>query len=303
MEPSFSPARAASLACAAAAVIAVAPHAQATEGGGGVYPYGLNTVAVGVLPKPGNYLYMYNSYYTADETTTDRGDTAPVPFDAEMRVHTLRYVHSFESAKLFGGGLGILVAQPFLTGDAAIGPRTGDVSALGDTTVGVMLGWHRPTLHWMTGVDVTMPTGAYDASELVNAGRNQWAGTFYGSLTKPFAERFDVSLRANLTVNGKNDETDYQSGLEAGLEWSVNYRFAKGWYAGLNGYSVQQLSNDEIDGQTASGTGRKIRVDAIGPQVFYRADRWGAIGKWQHESNARNKAEGDKYWLQLFIRL
>ena len=34
--------------------------AHASEGGGSIYPYGLNTIASGVLPKPGSYLYMYN---------------------------------------------------------------------------------------------------------------------------------------------------------------------------------------------------------------------------------------------------
>ncbi len=51
--------------------------AHATEGGGSVYPYGLNTVATGILPKPGHYLYVYNSYYTAKETTTNDGDESP----------------------------------------------------------------------------------------------------------------------------------------------------------------------------------------------------------------------------------
>ena len=40
-----------------------------------------------------------------------------------MRVHTLRYLQVLESAKLFGGSVGWLVAQPYLIGDANIGPR------------------------------------------------------------------------------------------------------------------------------------------------------------------------------------
>ncbi|HET9694463.1 MAG TPA: hypothetical protein VFP48_08755, partial [Steroidobacteraceae bacterium] len=101
--------RAVARACAAALALAAPNMAQATEGGGGVYPYGLNTVASGVLPKPGSYLYMYNSYYTSDVTTTDEGTAAPLAFDLEVRAHTLRFLHSFQSAKLFGGGLGLLV--------------------------------------------------------------------------------------------------------------------------------------------------------------------------------------------------
>ena len=287
---------------ASVALVAATP-ALATEGGGGVYPYGLNTVASGILPKPGHYLYMYNSVYAADVTTTDDGAAVPIDFDVDVRAHTLRYLHAFKNATLFGGGLGVLVAQPFVVGEANVGAASGDAAALGDTTVGVMLGWHRPALHWMTGLDVTVPTGSYSESQLFNPGRNQWAGTFYGSMTAPFAQRFDANLRTNLTVNGSNAATDYRSGIEAGVEWSVNCKLGKGWALGLNGYSARQLTDDEIDGESAGGTGRRLRVDAFGPQVIYRAANWGATAKWQHESAAHNKAEGDKYWLQLFVGL
>jgi hypothetical protein len=290
-------------ACTAALALTASLPAHATEGGGGVYPYGLNTVAAGLLPKPGSYLYMYNSYYTADVTTTNVGTRAPVPFDVEVRAHTLRFLHSFESLKLLGGGVGFLVAQPLVVGDASVGARHGRVEALGDTAVGVMLGWHRPRLHWMTGVDVTVPTGSYEATRLFNPGRDQWAGTFYGAFSAPLGSRFDANLRANLTVNGANRTTGYRSGLEAGVEWSVNCRLAKGWSVGMNGYTARQVSDDELHGAVVNGTGQRMRVDAFGPQVLYRAARWGVSGKWQHESDARNRAEGDKYWLQMFVGL
>jgi hypothetical protein len=289
--------------CLASLALGAAAPTHATEGGGGVYPYGLNTVASGILPKPGHYLYMYNSVYSADETTIDDGSPAPIDFAVDVRAHTVRYLHSFKEAGALGGSLGLLVAQPFVVGEADIGPASGDVSAFGDTTVGVMLGWHRPTLHWMTGLDVTLPTGSYSEVRLFNPGRNQWAGTFYGSVTAPFAQRFDANLRTNLTVNGTNDATDYRSGLEAGVEWSLNCRLGKGWAVGLNGYSARQLTDDEMDGEAVAGTGRKLRVDAFGPQLIYRGASWGVTAKWQQENGAHNKAEGDKYWLQLFVGL
>jgi hypothetical protein len=303
MPVSPSSSRALARACFATLALVAATPAIATEGGGGVYPYGLNTVASGILPKPGHYLYMYNSVYAADVTTTDDGTAAPIDFEADVRAHTLRYLHSFEQAGVLGGSLGVLVAQPFVLGEVDVGAASGEVSAFGDTTVGVMLGWHRPTLHWMTGLDVTLPTGSYSESRLFNPGRNQWAGTFYGAVTAPFAQRFDANLRTNLTVNGTNDATDYRSGLEAGVEWSLNCKLGKGWAVGLNGYSARQLTDDEVDGEPAAGTGRTLRVDALGPQVIYRGATWGATAKWQHEGGARNKAEGDKYWLQLFVGL
>ena len=289
--------------CAAGLSLAMLPQAHATEGGGSVYPYGLNTVASGVLPKPGPYVYSYNSYYTADVTTTNDGRPAPIPFDVSVRVHTLRFLQVLPTAKVFGGSVGWLVAQPYLIGDVSIGPRDDDRTGAGDTTVGVMLGWHRPRLHSMTGVDVTLPTGSYSSQHLFNPGRNQYAATFYYAMTAPLGERLDSNLRTNLTVNGTNSDTDYHSGMEAGVEYSLNLRVAKGWLAGINGYLYQQITDDEINGEAVGGDGHRLRVLAYGPQVAYRGERWGAVAKWQHEDKARNRAEGDKYWLQLFFAL
>ncbi len=278
-------------------------RAHASEGGGSIYPYGLNTIASGVLPKPGSYLYMYNSYYTADVLMNDDGAVAPVPFDVDVRVHTLRFLHVFASKPILGGTPGLLIAQPYLFGDASIGPRQDEHDDLGDVTVGIMLGWHAPKVHQLSGIDFTLPTGAYSTTQLFNAGQNKYAATFYYGVTRNFSDHVDGNLRANLTVAGENPDTDYQPGLDAALEYSLNYRLPRGWLVGLNGYLQQQLTDDEVDGATVNGTGQRTRVFAYGPQIGYRAARWGASAKWQHETQARNRAEGDKYWLQMFVGL
>jgi hypothetical protein len=285
-------------ACATALVLAAAAPALASETGGSVYPYGLNTVAAGILPKPGNYLYNYNTLYTADVTTTNAGAAAPVPCDVEVRAHTLRWLHVFDGPKVLGGTPAVLVAQPYLFGDAKIGPRHEERSGLGDTTVGLMLGWHSPRLHRLTGVDVTLPTGEYSKARLFNPGRNQWAATFYYAVTAPIGNRLDANLRANFTVNSRNADTRYSTAPEAGLEYSLNVRLAGGWLAGVNGYYERQLADDEVGGIDAEG--RRLRVFAYGPQVMWRSPRFGASAKWQHEDGARNKAQGEKYWLQFF---
>jgi hypothetical protein len=276
---------------------------HASEGGGSIYPYGLNTIASGVLPKPGSYLYMYNSYYTADVLMNDDGDALPLPFDVEVRVHTLRFQHVFASKPILGGTPGLLIAQPYLIGDANVGPRHDEHGDLGDLTIGIMLGWHAQGWHRMTGIDFNLPTGDYSTSQLFNAGHNKYAATFYYGVTRNFSGHVDGNLRANLTVAGENPASDYQPGLDAGLEYSLNYKLPQGWLVGINGYLQQQLTDDEIDGAKVNGTGQRTRVFAYGPQVAYRAARWGASVKWQRETHARNRAEGDKYWLQMFVGL
>jgi hypothetical protein len=277
--------------------------AQATEGGGSAYPYGLNTVASGILPKPGHYLYMYNSYYESDVLTTHTGDASPLPFDVNVRAHTLRYLGVHPTARVFGGAVGWLVAQPFLVGDVSIGPREDYDSGLADAALGLMLGWHAPTRHSMVGVDLHVPNGAYDKSELFNPGRNYWAATLYYAVTAMFGGRFDANLRTNLTLNDVNPDTRYHSGHEMGADYSINVRVVPKVMVGLNGYFHQQITDDEISGRTVPVDGRRLRVLGYGPQAVYRGDGWGITAKWQHEDLARNKSEGDKYWLQFFVAL
>lgn len=273
--------------------------ASATEGGGSVYPYGLNTVAAGVLPPSGHYLYMYNLYYRADRTVDGSGQSAVPDFKLGVRAHTLRYLGVLDR-QVLGGRPAVLLAQPFIVGDLDLGVFDDGRSGLGDTTAGLMVGWNRPNWHSLAGLDLTLPTGSYSDSRAFNPGRNQFAGTLYYAVTRPFAELYDANLRVNLTLNGRNSDTRYQSGVETGGDYSLNRRFGTSWLVGVNGYFQYQLTDDKLDGEKI---GRRLRAFAVGPQVAYRGDGWGIAAKWQRETSARYKAEGDKYWLQLFWRL
>ena len=276
--------------------------ANATEGGGSVYPYGLNTVATGVLPPPGGYLYLYNLYYTADRIADGGGGAAVPDFQLDVRAHTLRYLRVLDSGRILGGAPALLIAQPYIDAEVAVGAGPNGRRGLGDTTAGLMLGWQHPNLHSLAGLDITLPTGEYSTTRPVNLGRNHYAGTFYYAATRRFGTHYDANLRVNLTLNARNPDTRYQSGVETGADYSVNRRLGANWLAGLSGYVQYQLSDDTLAGETV-GDGRRLRVFAYGPQLAYRGDGWGLIAKWQHETAARNKPEGDKYWLQLFWRL
>ena len=155
----------------------------------------------------------------------------------------------------------------------------------------------------MVGFDLHVPSGAYEQQNLFNPGRNYWATTLYYSITQAFGGRYDANLRANLTLNDVNPDTQYHSGHEIGADYSVNARVMPKVIVGVNGYYHQQVTDDEIRGQTVPVDGRRLRVLAYGPQVGYRGDGWGITAKWQHEVMARNKSEGDKYWLQFFVAL
>ncbi len=61
-------------------------------------------------------------------------------------------------------------------------------------------------------------------------------------------------------MNDSNPDTQYHSGHEVGADFSVNARVAPKVLVGLNGYWHQQVTDDEIDGETVPVDGRRLRV-------------------------------------------
>jgi hypothetical protein len=51
-------------------------------------------------------------------------------------------------------------------------------------------------------------------------------------------------------------------------------------------------------------SGNEGEVIAIGPFIGYRPSLdWGVLSKWQHETHAENRAQGNRFILQLLYRL
>ncbi|MNG28338.1 hypothetical protein D3C84_1135880 [compost metagenome] len=69
---------------------------------------------------------------------------------------------------------------------------------------------------------------------------------------------------------------------------------------GVGGYVHSQLTDDRLDGETIDDN--KGRAFAIGPMVKYTSKNgWFVHAKWQQESQVRNRAEGDAFWVKLTV--
>ncbi len=115
----------------------------------------------------------------------------------------------------------------------------------------------------------------------------------------------EFSATAGFTYNFENTDTDYQSGIDAHLDWGASQFLSEQLHVGLAGYFYYQITGD-------SGSGAKLgdfksRVNAIGPQVGYifnMGDKQAYLnlkGYW--EFNANNRPEGWNTWLTLSIPL
>ncbi len=208
-----------------------------------------------------------------------------------------------------------LLARVDVTIDATLtGPGGGILSgSQNDTLTSVGDLYPSASLRWNDGVHNTMiytmigvPVGSYKTGRLANIGINHWAVDVGGGYTyfHPETGR-EFSATAGFTYNFENTDTDYQSGIDAHLDWGASQFLSEQLHVGLAGYFFYQITGD-------SGSGAKLgdfksRVNAIGPQVGYifnMGDKQAYLnlkGYW--EFNANNRPEGWNTWLTLSIPL
>ncbi|WP_415033036.1 transporter [Azonexus sp.] len=279
--------------------------ALATEGGGSAYPVGVETNMTGMMLPEGSHFLLYYQHYQADRLLANDGKKNPrvKDFDSRADVMAWRLSQIWRGVKFAGANVESRIVLPLLAVDLELMAggieRGGQRRGVGDLTLApAFLGWHEGALHRLAGIEFIAPTGSYSAARTVNSGRKAWqAAALYGVTWLPGA--WETSARVRFAVNSRNRVTDYRSGNELSLEFSGGYRFAPGWSAGVNGYVYRQTSDDRQGGRTVNDHGNRGAVNALGPYLAWSpAPGMGIVAKWQIESEAKNRPQGQRFWLQ-----
>lgn len=297
----------------------LAAGAARAKEGGDQYPNGAETWYAGALPPPGTYFINYFGYYggklvdgsgdkvkhAATGNTTPRVDAV---FDA------LRLVH-ITNTKILGANWGVHAILPIVSQGASNLPGvSGSASkfGIGDITIDpFVLAWHHsPELHTAFGIDINLPTGAYDKNDpRTSIGANYYSYEPLYAITWLPKGGWEVSGKFMYNIKSKNNDTKYQSGDEFHMDYLVGKHVGE-WAFGIGGYYVKQLTNDKVNGTTVAGVpgliseGRKGQVFAFGPSVKYTAKNGSMfIGQWQHETMVENRFQGDKLWFKMILPL
>ncbi|MBL8251404.1 MAG: transporter [Candidatus Competibacter sp.] len=294
------------IAALAGSVLLAAGLAQAKEGGD-QYPNGAENWFAGAVPPPGNYFINYFGYYSG-KLKDQNGDKLNVggqtpKVDAVFDALRFLQVTNFS---LFGGNWGWHVIVPVVHQRLDIAPLGGRASetGIGDITVNpLILSWHHsPQWHTVVGLDINLPTGAYDEND-----PRQSIGANYFSFEPIFAvsylgaDGWEASAKFMYNIKTRNDDTDYDSGDEFHMDYLVGKTFGN-WGVGLSGYFMKQITDDKQNGRTVGTDGNKGQVFAIGPSVKYQtAGGTILVGQWQHETNVENRFGGDKVWLKVIL--
>lgn len=183
----------------------------------------------------------------------------------------------------------------------------GQATGMGDLEIA-------PILHWELGDNqaisfaptIVVPTGEYNASNGVNPGYGNFY-TFRPSVQYGYiGDGWDVGARAVLSFNTRNKDTDYKSGNMFNLDFQVMKFITEDLRLGLQGYVVQQISDDSsgnavVQASIDAADGSRMRTFALGPSLAWimNGGEMMVEGKLLREFASRNRSEGTAYWLTI----
>jgi len=273
--------------------------ALATEGGGSIYPNGVENFMTGALPPPGTYGIVYGNVYNADHVNDANGHDLNIPgFHVRANVIAPRFVW-VTGAKFLDGDVVLHTILPVVDLDVAAAGASQHKTGLGDMTVGVGLGHHHSaSLHTVVALDVMLPTGNYKQGDLANIGRNYTSFEPVLNVTHVDPGGFNADIKAGYLINGRNSATGVTSGHEFHFDYALGWGLNNGWTLGLGGYVYQQMTSDRQDGESLADS--KGKAVAIGPNFKYDSGKgWFVTAKWQKEFQVENRAVGNGLWLKV----
>jgi hypothetical protein len=286
------------------AALGAASTAQATEGGGSIYPVGVENFTCCALPPPGLYGMVYAQSLSSDKVRGNDGQVVtPSTFKVKAFALAPRIVWVSPHV-VAGASFGLHAILPMVKLDVDIAPGVGQSrSGIGDAVFGPVLGWHHSkNLHSVAAVDIFAPTGRYDVNDLANIGRNHWATqAVYGvSWIDPAGLNADAKMM--YTFNQKNKDTDYRSGQELIVDYALGWGFGNGFTAGIGGHLYRQTTDDKDSGGTVANN--KGRALAIGPSLKYDSGKgWFVTAKYEVDTGVRNRADTKAFWLKAVFPL
>lgn len=283
------------------AVVLASTSAFATEGGGSAYPGGVENYLTGAAPPPGFHALVYGNVYSADTLRDASGDKLAVPgFKVNAQALSTRLVWSTPFT-LPNGNLVLHTILPLVNLEVSVPGTRQSKTGLGDVTVGA--GWaqhHSEKLHSVTALDLVLPTGGYNKTDVANIGRNYLTVQPVYTMSWVDPGGFNADFKLTVNLNQRNKDTDYRSGNEAFVDYSAGWAVGQGWTLGLGGYVSRQFSDDEQAGATLDG--RRTRALAIGPSLKYDNGKgWFITAKIQQETQVRNRAQGTALWIKTNI--
>jgi len=288
------------------AVFARGGSAEAAEGGASLYlPGASGDLLLAVAPQPGFLVANTVWFQSGDASAAVLQGRASVDLDVDVVLNLLAASYTFET-QVLGGTYTVAAVLPFgyASLDAELtGPLGGTIGVSEDSfnlsdiaIVPLQLNWNVDNFHFKLAETIIAPTGVYDLDNVVNLGRNYWGFDTVGAVTwfNP-GSGTEVSVAPGIMFNTENNKTDYKTGTEFHVDFTVNQFFSETFAVGLKGYYYKQVSGDSGSGATLGDF--KGESYGIGPGFFWTPKSAGGklmiMGKWIHDFDATHRFESE----------
>ena len=249
----------------------------------------------------------YNHYKARKFNISSLGGEVPgVEIDSTAVIPRIDYLSPLRVA---GGRLGIYVAQPWLKQEVAAFGLSDTRESMGDTTISPIILWDMGKhLTLAAAVEITVPTGEYDADRLANTSNNFYTYKPLFSFTWLPTDNTELSMKTTYSFNRENKDTDYRSGQIFHFDYSASYRLNDNVTVGLNGYYLKQTTDDKQYGRTVQFAGQDVddgvrgEVFAIGPALHVTFLKYASAEiRWAKEFDVENRPEGEMLWAKISI--
>lgn len=325
-----------------ALALALSAFAGTAKAGTQHIPMGLGDIMAGVLPPPGFYWLNYLIYAQKDALLDEDGDEQfatpggrlDSDFKADVWVEAARFVW-MSPFKIFGANYGAQVIFPVYSANAILKldpPGPGTVTAfnssdraLGDITINpLILAWHfSPNFHAAFGLDIAVPSGAYDADEPTSTLLNKNHFTFEPLVAISYWKPGGIDLSTKIMYDIHTPNYDFavdpstatslgrpgligrrvtlKPGQEFHIDLAASHALGKeDFRLGLIGFYYQQVTADRVNGEKLDSD-TKSRQAAIGGAFKW----WPGMGKFsitakylkELEGVGRNVANGQSFWI------
>jgi hypothetical protein len=276
--------------------------ALATEGGADNIGKGSEGFFAGMLPAPGWYGVLYANYYHATRANDGNGKSSVPGFKLSTEVMAGRLFY-MSDATLGAGRLGFFAIGSLASLQSESLSGSAHRNGVGDITAGPTLGWDFGSFHPLVAMDVVLPVGGYDSSRALNTGGNYYSVRPIFAFTNLSGGGLEISAKFTYTFNFRNRDTGYRSGQLFHFDYSASYPVTHKLRLGVNGYYLDQTTDDIQHGLPVNGDGYRGRVAAIGPALHYQFEKIGLDFKVLKEFGARNRTQGSSVWAKAVLPL
>lgn len=249
-------------------------------------------------------------YYHAGHVNGHAGDEIPGS-NQFTTIAAATHIAYLSNVRLLGGFYGAEFVLPLadVDVDTTFGPNRRE-RGIGDLFVSpFILQWTDQTFFGLPYfhrfvLGATLPTGSYDSDRPVNVGSNMVTVNTYYAFTLLPTQKTELSVRLQYLWNAENDDPfkglgaeDTQPGQAVHANYAASYQIADGVRVGINGYALQQLTEDKVDGRSQDDS--KERVFGIGPGIKVSGNGASLYLSSYFETGAKNRPEGTRVVLRL----